>query len=117
MNTHLHLGAWIIAFILLFAVVLLHKQGNARAAKIVQMILRLFYIVILISGIILLWGYFHGSKYLVVALIKSFMGIWLIGAMEMVSIRTAKEQATKSAWIQLIIAFVITLVLGFQVLS
>lgn len=117
MNTHLHVGAWVIAFILLFAVVLLHKQSNARAAKIVQMVLRLFYIVILISGILLLWNYFHGSDYLLVALIKSFAGLWLIGAMEMVSVGTAKGQSTRAAWIQVVIAFVITLVLGYQVLS
>lgn len=116
-NTHLHVGAWIITFILLFVVVFLYKQSNNRPAKIVHMILRLFYIFILVSGIQLLWMYFHGSDNLIIALIKSFAGLWLIGSMEMVSVRTSKGQSTKSSWVQVVIAFAITLILGYGVLS
>lgn len=117
MDTHLHVGAWFIALVLVFVVVLLNKQQKDRGAKIVQMILRLFYIVILISGIQLLWNYFHGSDYLVLALVKSFAGLWVISAMEMLSIRSSKGQSTKSSWVQLVIAFALAIVLGYGVLS
>lgn len=116
-NTHLHVGAWFIALVLVFVVVLLNKQQKDRGAKIVQMILRLFYIVILISGVQLLWNYFHGSDYLVLALVKSFAGLWVISAMEMLSIRSSKGQSTKSSWVQLVIAFALAIVLGYGVLS
>lgn len=115
-NTHLHVGSWIIAFILLFAIVYLYKQNNGRVAKILQMILRLIYIIIIISGVQLLWTFFHGSDLLLVALLKSFVGLWLIGAMEMVTVRTAKSKSTKGFWIQIVISFVITLILGYGVL-
>lgn len=113
LNTHLHVTAWVLAFILLFIITTLYKKENNRVAKILHMVLRLIYIVVLVSGVQLLWNYFSGSDMLVEALIKSFAGLWVIGAMEMVSISTSKGQSARSGWIQLGIAFLITLLLGF----
>lgn len=117
MNTHLHIAAWVVAFILLFAVVLLYKKGNEKAGKIVQMVLRLFYLVILISGIQLLWMYFHGSDKLIFALLKAFAGLWVVASMEMVSVKTSKGNPTGASWVQVLIAFVVTVILGYGVLS
>lgn len=116
MNTHLHVGAWIVSIVLLLVVVFLYKQNNERVAKILSMILRLVYIVILITGIQLLWNYFSGSDQLVIALVKSFAGLWLIGAMEIVIAKTSRNERAQSGWIQVVIAFALTLVLGFGVL-
>lgn len=112
MNTHLHITAWVLAFILFAIVILLHKQGKAKAAKIVLMILRLDYLLILYSGGHLLGGYFSGNM-IVAAIIKSLAGVWIIAAMEMIAGKMQKEKPTKGAWIQFLIASLITIGLGF----
>lgn len=113
MNTHLHITSWVLALILLILVVVFHKQGKAKASKIIHMILRLDYLLILYSGGHLIGMYFSGGNMLPEAIIKSLAGLWAIVAMEMIGVRTAKGKPTKGAWIQLIIALLITLILGF----
>lgn len=114
MNTHLHITAWALAIILLVVVTMLYKQQKNQAAKIIHMITRLIYVVILISGIQLLWNYFGPMiDMLPEALIKSFAGLWAIVSMELIAVRTSKGESTKSGWIQFAIAFIITLLLGF----
>ncbi|RYG72607.1 DUF1516 family protein [Lentibacillus lipolyticus] len=112
MNTHLHVTAWVLAFILFIVVVALNKSGKAKGAKIVQMILRLDYLLILYSGGSLLGAYFNGPQ-MGEAIFKALAGIWAIFAMEMISLKSGREEATKSWWIQLVIAFILTLILGF----
>ncbi|TMN23073.1 YisL family protein [Lentibacillus cibarius] len=112
MNTHLHVTAWVLAIILFIAVVILNKSGKAKGAKIVQMILRLDYLLILYSGGTLLSYYFNGPQ-MGEAIFKALAGIWMIFAMEMISLKSGREEATKSWWIQLVIAFILTLILGF----
>ncbi|MBT2215371.1 YisL family protein [Virgibacillus dakarensis] len=112
-NTHLHITAWALAFILFIIVVILNKQGKAKGAKIVQMILRLDYLLILYSGGALLAYYFGGSPMMGEAIFKGLAGIWAIFAMEMISLKTGREEPTKSWWIQLVIAVLLTMVLGF----
>lgn len=112
MNTHLHVTSWVLAFILLAIVVVLNKQGKAKGAKITHMVLRLDYLLILYSGGALLAHYFNGAM-LTEAIIKSIAGIWVIAAMEMIGIRGSKGVSTKGAWIQFVIAVLLTLILGF----
>ncbi|WP_106498052.1 YisL family protein [Lentibacillus sp. Marseille-P4043] len=113
MNTHLHVTAWALAFILFIIVVILHKTGKAKGAKIVQMILRLDYLLILYSGGSLLANYFGGSSMMGEAIFKGLAGIWAIFAMEMISLKSGREEPTKSWWIQLVIAVLLTMILGF----
>lgn len=114
LNTHLHITAWALAVILTIVTTVLYQQHKDKVAKIFHMILRLLYIVILISGVQLLWIYFESMHSLLIeALIKSFAGLWLIVAMEMISVNASKRRPTKSGWIQFAIAFLITLLLGF----
>ncbi|MEH7524143.1 DUF1516 family protein, partial [Bacillus sp. JJ1503] len=40
---HAHITTWVLALVLFFVALGLHKSGKARALKVVQMILRLFY--------------------------------------------------------------------------
>ncbi|WP_164669528.1 YisL family protein [Virgibacillus doumboii] len=112
MNTHLHVTAWALAFILFIVAVVLHKSGKAKGAKIVQMILRLDYLLILYSGGSLLGAYFNGAQ-MGEAIFKALAGIWVIFAMEMISLKTGREEPTKSWWIQLVIAVILTMILGF----
>jgi len=116
MNTHLHITSWVLAIVLLLVVIMLHKQGKGKGAKITQMILRLDYLLILYSGGSLLGMFFSGPN-VTLAIIKALAGLWTIAAIEMVAIKTVKDKPAGGMWIQLVIALVLTLVLGFFVLS
>ncbi len=48
--THLHITTWVVALILLFVSYSLYSSGSAKGAKITHMILRLFYILIILTG-------------------------------------------------------------------
>lgn len=113
MNTHLHITAWALAFILFIVAIILHKQGKQKGAKIVQMILRLDYLLILYSGGSLLANYFGDSPMMVEAIIKGIAGVWVIAAMEMTLGKIKDNDSAKAGWIQLVIAFLITIALGF----
>ncbi|MBY7143079.1 YisL family protein [Virgibacillus sp. NKC19-3] len=112
MNTHLHVTSWVLAFILFAVAYILHKQGKAKGAKIVQMILRLDYLLILYSGGALLVNYFN-SPMMGEAIFKGIAGIWAVLAMEMILVKMSRREPTKSWWIQAIIAVLITIILGF----
>ena len=108
--THLHITSWVVAIILLFVVVSFYKQGKEKPGKILHMMLRLFYIIILVSGIQL---YFISPNVGGELFVKLIAGIWVIVAMELITVRTKKDNPTKGPWIQFVIAFIIVLLLGF----
>lgn len=105
---HLHITAWVIALILLFVSVSKYKSGNG--GKVPHMILRLFYLIIIFSGVMLFMSYANHTMELG---LKAVIGIWVIVAMELIAVGTSKGKATKGAWIQFVIAFVLALILGF----
>ncbi|AXI08754.1 DUF1516 family protein [Oceanobacillus sp. 143] len=113
--THMHITSWVLAIILLIIAIMLRKQGKAKPAKIVHMILRLDYLFILYTGGALLAMYFSNivMPIFAEAMVKGLAGIWLIAAMEMILIKISKGKPTTSAWIQFVIALIIVLVLGF----
>ncbi|MGR3763503.1 YisL family protein [Rossellomorea sp. NS-SX7] len=111
-NTHAHITTWAIAIILFFVAVRLHNAGKAKGMKVVQMILRLFYLLIILTGALLFWK--HQGINPALYGIKALVGIWVIGMFEMILVRMKKGKSTKMFWIQLIIALIIVLVLGFQ---
>ncbi|KYD15576.1 hypothetical protein B4168_3036 [Anoxybacillus flavithermus] len=108
--THAHITSWLITIVLFFVAVSLLRSGSSKA-KIVQMVLRLFYILTIITGLLLLHSIASIS---ILYIVKTIAGLWLIGAMEMVLISMKKEKSAKAAWIQWIIAFALALFLGLS---
>lgn len=104
---HLHITAWIIAVILLFVTASLYKKGKGTAP---HMILRLMYLVILFSGIMLFMQYTSHTFELAIKLI---VGLWVIVAMELISVKAKKGKSNTAGWTQFWIAFVLALILGF----
>src|SRR5699024_735249 len=104
---HLHITAWLLAVILLFVTVSLYKKGKGTAP---HMIMRLMYLVILFSGVMLFMSYTSHSFELA---IKCVVGLWVIIAMELISVKAKKGKSATAGWTQFWIAFVIALVLGF----
>lgn len=109
-TTHAHITTWVIALILFVIAIVLLKGGNQKGAKIVQMILRVFYILILITGIGLYMN--HGAYDHMQYGLKTLGGIVIIAMMEMVLVRTKKEKPTGIHWAIFIIAFLVTFYLG-----
>ncbi|WP_163537101.1 YisL family protein [Gracilibacillus sp. YIM 98692] len=111
--THLHITAWVLGLILLLISFIFYKQGH-KAGKILHMILRLDYLLILYSGGDLFAEYASGGfPFLGELIVKGLAGLWVIAGMELVLVKTSKGKPAKGVWAQLIIALIIALVLGF----
>ncbi|MBP2241124.1 hypothetical protein J2Z40_001686 [Cytobacillus eiseniae] len=106
---HAHITSWLLALILFIVALGLHKSGKEKGFKIVKMILRLFYLLTIGTGIWILTSINIDMMYV----IKSLVGIWVIGMFEMVLAGTAKGKKTAISWLLLIISLVIVLYLGF----
>src|SRR5699024_1095551 len=88
--THMHITSWAVAIILLIVVAAMYGQGKMKPGKIVHMILRLFYLFILGTGIVLFIGYATHSASL---FIKVILGIWTIVSMEMIAVGASKRKS------------------------
>jgi hypothetical protein len=111
---HAHVTTWFIGLILFFIAVNLQKKQKHKGAKIIHMILRLFYLLILGTGAYLtavVWGFYS------IALLKAVVGLWIIFSMEFVLTRGGKGEKTSSFWVQLVIGLIIVFVLGYGVLG
>ncbi|WP_416151208.1 YisL family protein [Salipaludibacillus sp. HK11] len=111
-STHPHIFTWVVAVILFIVAVVLFKNGMAKQMKIVHMVLRLFYILIIITGGILFFE-FASIDHMMYGL-KTVLGIVLIGFSEMVLVRMTKGKSTKGVLIGLVVSFIVILYLGFS---
>ncbi|WP_071393865.1 YisL family protein [Bacillus tuaregi] len=109
--THAHITTWVLALILFFIAISLHKSGKQRGLKIVQMILRLFYLFIIATGVMMLVDMTAIST---MHWIKAILGIIVIGFFEMVLASTIKGKSTGAAWLLFVIAFVAVVYLGLS---
>jgi uncharacterized membrane protein SirB2 len=113
--THAHITAWAVGIILFFVAYTMYKNRNSKA-KMVHMITRLMYILIIITGFLLYQSIMKtatGNIHMWYGM-KMLVGVWVIGAMEMVLVRTKKEKSTNGAWIQFVIALLVVLYLGLR---
>ncbi|MCA1059538.1 YisL family protein [Rossellomorea aquimaris] len=111
-TTHAHITTWVVAIILFFVAVGLHNAGKNKGMKIVHMILRLFYLLIILTGALLFWK--HQGINPALYGIKGLVGIWVIGMFEMVLVRTKKGKSTNMFWILLVVSLLLVLYLGLR---
>nr|WP_295971206.1 YisL family protein [uncultured Bacillus sp.] len=107
---HAHITTWALALILFIIAVILNKQEKQRSLKLVQMILRLFYLLIIITGAIMLFSMNVNVTYM----IKGALGIVVIGLYEMILSRSVKKQSTGMFWGLLVVSFAAVLYLGYS---
>ncbi|MFC9541730.1 YisL family protein [Lysinibacillus sp. NPDC056959] len=107
-QTHLHITTWVVAIVIFLIAALMGKQSKG-----LHMTLRLFYILIIITGGALFikgmdygMGMLYGFKFI--------GGILVIGMMEMVLVRQKKNKPTGMFWILFAVFLLITLFLGFK---
>lgn len=105
-TTHLHITTWVIGIILFFVTYSLYKKGNPKA-KMMHMIARVFYILIFLTGGMLITNFaFYAQKMIVGLLVISFM--------ELVLVRMKKGKSTGVVGTLFILAFLYVLYLGFS---
>ncbi|WP_203364174.1 YisL family protein [Bacillus sp. REN10] len=104
-STHLHITTWVIAIILFF--IALGKTSTGA-----HMGLRLFYILVLGTGLLLFIRH-HSINDMLYGM-KMLAGILTIGLMEMVLVRKKKGKETSKLLIGAILLLIITLYLGFK---
>ncbi|MCM3767400.1 YisL family protein [Neobacillus niacini] len=107
---HGHVTAWVLALILFFVAMALQSSGKEKGAKIVKMILRVLYLLIIATGVGLI---FSLAKISVLYILKAVVGLWIIGLFEMILGRVASKRRTSVFWIQFVIAWALVLYLGF----
>lgn len=116
---HLHLTAIIVSFILFIAVYVMYKKNNTaenKPAFIMHMVLRVFYLLVLFSGIMVYVGNMEGISNAGSHMqygIKALLGILSVVFMEVTIVRLKKnsEKATMLLVICLI-AIVATVIMG-----
>lgn len=107
---HAHMTAWFLALILFFVSIGLHKSGKEKGSKIVHMILRVVYLLILLTGFMLLFS----INITIMYVLKAAVGLWVISMLEMILIRTKKNEKASILWIQFVVALLLVLYLGFS---
>ncbi|MBR0614295.1 YisL family protein [Bacillus safensis] len=114
MGTHLHITAWVLGIILFFVAFALAGK-NDKGAKIVHMIVRLFYLIIIATGVELYVR--TGMKipgYVGEYIGKMILGILVIGFMEMVLVRKKKGKSVTGVLIGFIVFAIVTILLGLR---
>ncbi len=111
-TTHLHITTWVIGLILFF----LAATGIVKS-KGVHMALRLFYILIIISGGALYYEWAINFRTDATGMgydMKFMFGILLIGMMEMVLVRQKKNKPTTIFWGLFAVFLFLTLFYGLK---
>jgi phosphatidylserine synthase len=107
---HSHIAGWVLALILFGVALLLHKNGKAKGLKIVQMILRVVYLLIVATGVGLLFTLYKIDVWYI---LKAVAGLWIIVLFEMILGRVVENRKSSILWIQFVFAWVLVLYLGF----
>lgn len=106
-STHLHITTWVLALILFVVALAIAKP------KVVHMILRLDYLLIIATGVALFvkgMDYGEGMLYG----LKFLAGILVIGMMEMTLVKKQKGKPYTMFFVLFFVFFLITLFLGFK---
>ncbi len=108
---HAHMTAWFLAVVLFFIALGLHKSGKQKGFKVLQMIIRVMYILILVTGGMMIFDLYQISGGYIA---KALAGLAVIGLIEMILGGISKGKKTGALWIAFAVAFALVLYLGFS---
>lgn len=109
-TTHLHITMWVVGIVLFLVAAFMHRDSKGR--KIVHMITRLIYVLIIITGLTLFIE--HSSYDAMLYGLKFLFGLLTIGMMEMVLVRGKKQKPVTLFWALFAVFLLVTLFLGFK---
>jgi hypothetical protein len=107
--THAHITSWLVALILFFIILSFQKQG--KNIRVLKMALRFFYLLIIGTGLLLLFSIVNVSA---LYILKLLVGLWIMGILETIIARNTKGKSLGMFWAQFGIAFLLVLYLGFK---
>ncbi|MED4130416.1 MULTISPECIES: DUF1516 family protein [Shouchella] len=108
-----HEGSWAFLIVLFIVAFVLYRSRKLKAATILHMITRLFYLFMLVSGIAMLVALNFNLFYVV----KGLLAVLVIGFMEMAAGKAKRnENSLGSLFIVLVLALVVVL-MGFGVIN
>ncbi|UOE93279.1 DUF1516 family protein [Alkalihalobacillus sp. LMS39] len=113
-----HAGSWAITLLLFFIAYFLIVTNKDKAGKIVHMILRLFYVIMIVTG-----GWLLFTLYLsdLTFIIKALLALALIYFMEVILTRAKKKNIDRKVkmyhWLQFGVTALLVVLIGFNVLS
>lgn len=105
-----HIDTWGITLLVFFISFFLLTKDKMKAQKITHMILRLLFVVMIVTGFGLVISY----KFAIVTIIKMLFALWLITSMELILVKARKNQSTTPVWVQFVISAIATIVIGYQ---
>lgn len=114
---HPHQFFWLILVLLFFVTFFLYKGKKYKGAKITSMLLRLFYLIMIGTGIAMLA--MRGFPF--VYIVKGILAIALISFMEMILMKTKNDTANGKTmayyWVLNIVTLVLVVLIGFKVIT
>jgi hypothetical protein len=108
-----HVGAWEAAFVLLIVGYILYLVNKHTIAKILHMILRLMAVIIVGSGLWMLFQFHAGD---VLYYVKGLLGIVTIGLMEMALVRGSKNTPSAGFFAGALVLLVLVILIGYRVI-
>lgn len=106
---HAHLTSMLLAVI--FFILVYIQLGKGKNTKVLQMILRVMYVFIIITGLMIFFALYEITFLYVLKLI---VGIVVIGVFEMLISWKEKGKTTGPMWIAFVLAFAAVFLLGIM---
>lgn len=113
---HMHVSTWFIGILLFIVSYILLKKKMEKGQKITHMILRLFYVLIVVSGatIVILFSIDYGFP--VEYGIKAILGLIVVSLMEWILVNGKRGVNKPLHWILFLISLALVLYYGYVVL-
>ncbi|AIG24734.1 YisL family protein [Brevibacillus sp. 7WMA2] len=108
-----HVGGWEAALVLLILAYVFYRLDKNKIAKILHMILRLMYIIIVVFGAMLLFKFYLSD---IRFIIKGLLGVCTIGLMEMALVRADKHKPNFIFFVGSLVLLVIVVLIGYRVI-
>ncbi|OIJ15216.1 hypothetical protein BKP35_05045 [Anaerobacillus arseniciselenatis] len=115
---HPHAYSWVLLVTLFVVSFMLYRKQAAKPAKITHMILRLFYVIMLSTGIALLVL----NEFPIITFVKAVFAIYFIYLMEQILGRTKEhgtdyDENTSRQWFFLVSTLIVIVLIGYDVIS
>ena len=107
--THAHLTAIVLTLILFFVALSLQKKG--KNIKVLQMVLRVMYLLIILTGGMMLFSVY---KITFLYVLKAVVGLGMIGLFEMILASNGKGKNKPIFWILFVIVLVVLVYIGIK---
>ncbi|QOY35042.1 YisL family protein [Anaerobacillus isosaccharinicus] len=113
---HPHAYFWMVLIVLFLMTFYLYRANIAKGAKITHMVVRLLYVIMVGTGITLLYLIQFPATHI----LKAVIAIILVYSMEMILVKTKKGFSQKmltSYWLIFLVTLVVVILLGYRVIS